>query len=247
MDTFLLFSILVLISIIVVLMLTLVDQMREVRNAVAPEATADGSGPHADGDPEEEAPSSPQDSSSAPDSAFAGLSGKRLWDLMTGKPLPDLDPAKATELRPRYQVILTKHIEELFGEGQGHAQSGGGSKPAANRRTITGLRGSVVSWMPQPQADAIYKAGYDAGTQPPAQTAATIRANLTEACNALFSRTGLDPNGQVIAKKLVPTSGEDSPLDNLSAEELAMLGEPSPVPALEAPPNKAASGAKAAA
>lgn len=247
MDTFLLFSILVLISIIVVLMLTLVDQMREVKNAVTPEATAQAGTSEADEGHDDTPTGAERDPAAAPDSAFAGLSGKRLWDLMTGKPLPDLDPQKAIELRPRYQVILTKHIEELFGEGQGHAQSGSGSKPAANRRTITGLRGSVVSWMPQPQADAIYKAGFDAGTQPPAQAGNAIRANLAEACNALFSRTGLDPNGQGIAKKLVPTSGEESPLDNLSAEELAMLGEPSAVPALEAPANKANTSTKAAA
>jgi hypothetical protein len=247
MDTFLLFSILVLISIIVVLMLTLVDQMREVKNAVAPEATQQaGASETQEGEDDPDAPAD-RDPAASPDSAFAGLSGKRLWDLMTGKPLPDLDPQKAIELRPRYQVILTKHIEELFGEGQGHAQSGGGSKPAANRRTISGLRGSVVSWMPQPQADAIYKAGFDAGMQPPAQAASVIRANLAEACNALFSRTGLDPNGQAVAKKLVPTSGEESPLDNLSAEELAMLGEPNAAPALEAPANKANTSTKAAA
>jgi hypothetical protein len=230
MDTFLLFSILVLISIIVVLMLTLVDQMREVRNAVTPAEAAAGQADLADEDAQDATPQA-TDPGAGPDGAFGGISGKKLWDLMTGKPLPDLDPSKATELRPRYQVILSKHIEELFHEGAEHSRSGS-PKPAANRRTIQGLRGAVVSWIPQPQADTIYQAGFDS-TKASDASLATLRSNLTEACNALFSRTGLEPNGTQLVQKLLP-GGSDNLLDSLSPEEAALLGDTSPQ-ALPAP------------
>jgi hypothetical protein len=231
MDTFLLFSILVLISIIVVLMLTLVDQMREVKNAVLPSDATDTEAHEDEGS--EEMPSATSDPGSGPDQAFGGISGKKLWDLMTGKPLPDLDPTKATELRPRYQVVLTKHIEELFQEGADHGKTGG-SKPASNRRTITGLRGSVVSWIPQPQADIIYQAGFDSLNG--AETGLTaLRSSLADACNILFSRTGLESKGAQLAKKLLPGGGENV-LDSLSPEEAALLGDVSPQ-ALPAPEN----------
>jgi len=224
MDTFLLFSILVLISIIVLLMLTLVDQMREVRNAVSPAEQAPSD--ETDGSVDDGAGAPASESIGAPDAAFGGISGKKLWDLMTGKPLPDLDPAKASELRPRYQVILNKHIEELFGEGAEHGRAGG-SKPAANRRTITGLRGSVVSWIPQPQADAIYQSGFDSA-KAGSEALQSVRSALADACNALYGRTGLENNGAETARKILP-GGTDDVLASLSPEEAALLGEPSQV------------------
>ena len=48
---------------------------------------------------------------------FMGLAAKKLWDAMTGRDAEGLDPDGLTELRSRYQMILSKHMEALYQAG----------------------------------------------------------------------------------------------------------------------------------
>lgn len=224
MNSILLFSILAMLAVIVLLMILIVDQVRGVHRAIVPELEEE---PEEVVPPKEEAKAEAKalvDEDGAdgapialaaeeqPDASYGNLVGKRLWDAMTGKPMPDVDDAKVAELKPRYHVVLTRHIEELFAEGLAAGQAGS-AKMAENKRKINGLRGTVISWIPQQYADAIYRAGFDAAgaTEVPAREA--IQANLSEAIEALCARTELRLS-EPLPSKLVPlvAGGSGEPL-----------------------------------
>ncbi len=220
MDTVLLFSILVLLAVVMVLMLMVVDHVRAVHQAVAPpmpnedelretftpalEAPEGGEAP-VDEKAEAQADAQVAQEDKA-DASFGALQGKRLWDGMTGKPVEGVEPEKIEELKPRYGVILTKHIQELVAEGAEHGKSGS-SKIASNRRKIKGLRGVVSSWIPQQHADAIYQAGFDSARVTEKNLDA-VRKGLEDVCDILFQRTGVDAKGAAWAKRLINLPGQ---------------------------------------
>lgn len=118
---------------------------------------------------------------------FAGLSAKKLWDAMTGRPPEDVPADSLGDVRTRYETVLIKHIESIFEEGKRDG-SMGVSSPPKNTRQITTLRGNVESWLPMPQVNAIYQCGVDAHQKPPEQHA-EVRMALDDACNQLFGKT----------------------------------------------------------
>lgn len=84
--------------------------------------------------------------------AWAGLSGRRLWDAMTGKPPDNMDAVTLADVRERYDLVLHRHIEALYQEGWRDGARGMSATPA-NTRLIATARGSVESWLPAPQAN----------------------------------------------------------------------------------------------
>ena len=96
-----------------------------------------------------------------PDSAeaFGGLSGKNLWDAMIGVPSPGWSQKKLAELRPRYELVLQKHMELLFEDGKFDGKEGF-SAPVRSDRMVTTLRGEVESWIPHEFASGLYNAGF---------------------------------------------------------------------------------------
>lgn len=239
MNSILLFSILAMLAVIMLLMILVVDQVRGVHRAIVPEleeepleeeeekpkdqkkeepvALVDEDG--ADGAPV------PLAAEEQPDASFGNLVGKRLWDAMTGKPLPDIDEGKVAELKPRYHIILAKHIEELFNEGLEDGRTGH-AKMAANKRKVKGLRGTVVSWIPQQHADTIYQAGFDAATATDPAARESIQTNLSESVEALCARTEMRLS-EPLPAKLVPLLDADGG----SAEPLQLEMAAQPVPA----------------
>lgn len=117
---------------------------------------------------------------------YAGLSGKKLWDAMTGRVPDGLDPSVLVDVRERFEVVLHKHIEAIFLEGRQDGQLGLNGEPK-NTKTITTLRGSVESWLPTSQVNSIYKCGLDTVQLPPEQWDA-VRQSLDEAGQALFGK-----------------------------------------------------------
>lgn len=124
---------------------------------------------------------------------FAGMSAKKLWDAMTGRPPEDVPPDSLGDIRSRYATVLTKHIESIFEEGKrdGHM---GVSSPPKNTRQITTLRGNVESWLPMPQVNAIYQCGVDIHLKPPEQHG-EVRMALDDACHQLFTKTQVELKG----------------------------------------------------
>jgi len=121
---------------------------------------------------------------------FLGLSSKRLWDAMTGRPDKGMDPLALFDLQGPYQVILSKHIEALYKEGYKHSQLGITEEPP-NTRQVSSSAGTVESWIPPAQAKAIYQCGVQAA-QTPELDWAPIRAALDEAGSYLYGKAQLD-------------------------------------------------------
>lgn len=127
--------------------------------------------------------------SATPSDPWSGLSGKALWDAMTGRPPAGMPAAVLQDLRPRYELVLHKHIQSLFDEGARDGPRGLSGEPK-NPRSIQTSLGPVDSWMPTPQANTIYKCGLDS-TQVAPEALASVRQALDEAGQLLFSKAQL--------------------------------------------------------
>jgi len=121
---------------------------------------------------------------------FLGLSSKKLWDAMTGRLDKSLDPLAVFDLQGPYQVVLSKHVEALYKEGFKDSQRGMTGEPK-NTRQITTSAGTVESWIPPAQANAIYQCGVQAA-QTPEINWGPLRDTLNEAGNYLYSKAQLD-------------------------------------------------------
>tara|TARA_S200000501_G_C20707248_1_gene692318 strand:- start:66 stop:860 length:795 start_codon:yes stop_codon:yes gene_type:complete len=137
-----------------------------------------------------------------PDDSFSGLFGKNLWDAMSGIPMTGLDPKTVALLKPRYELVLQKHIEILFEEGKSDGREGF-SMPVKNERLIQTIRGEIESWMPHKLAVGIYRIGYNLITEPD-EDLETFREELDKIGDDLFSATGIPPHP--ISKILMPTT-----------------------------------------
>ena len=133
---------------------------------------------------------------------FLGLSSKRLWDAMTGRPEKGLDPLAIFDLQGPYQVILSKHIEALYKDGFKDSQLGVTEEPQ-NTRQVTSSAGAVESWIPPAQANAIYQCGVQAA-QTPETNWAPIRAALDEAGRYLYGKAQLDASSP-LSEWLMPS------------------------------------------
>lgn len=136
------------------------------------------------------------------DNTWHGLSGKRLWDAMTGKKgVTTLDDAALAELRQAYELVLTKHIEALFTSGQTDARRQQNNQPSSVK-TVPSPRGQVQSWIPLNHANAIYRAGADS-IKSDIFEVERARMALDEAAQILFAQAGL-PSAQLFSELLMP-------------------------------------------
>ena len=92
------------------------------------------------------------------DGLFGELSGKKLWDAMSGIPIAGVDPQTVLNLKPHYEPVLRQHIEQTFWEGY-HAGQQGQSQQPPNKKMIPTPRGSLESWMPLHHLTSLYQAG----------------------------------------------------------------------------------------
>lgn len=127
-----------------------------------------------------------------PAAAFGGLTGKNLWDAMIGVPMPGWDQKKIAALRPRYELVLQKHVELMFEEGKLDGREGFAS-PVRCERLVPTLRGEIESWIPHEFASGIYRAGYALATTP-TEEQETIRRQVDIIGDGLFAAAGLPPN-----------------------------------------------------
>jgi hypothetical protein len=117
---------------------------------------------------------------------FGGLSGKKLWDALSGKPPEGWDADRIAEVRERYAAVLQKHIEILFGEGVSDAKSGLSGTPR-NTRMVSTLRGAVESWLPTAENNTIYQCGLEFAQITP-ETRAMMEQRLDDTCAALYQK-----------------------------------------------------------
>ena len=140
-----------------------------------------------------------------PADTFGGLSGRELWDAMLGVPLRGITAKDIIPLKPRYEVVLQKHLEILFEEGQ-HDGREGFSMPVRCERVVPTLRGDIESWIPHEFAVGIYKVGYSLITEPDEEHD-VLREKLDEIGDEIFSATGLPPHP--LSKLLMPFKEEE--------------------------------------
>lgn len=133
---------------------------------------------------------------------WGGLAGKVLWDAMTGKPVAGVAAGTVEFLRADYELILSKHIEGLFRDGQQDGRNGQ-ARQASPLRSITSTRGSVTSWMPPKSAGALYRAGVEAARADMYQ-AESLRMTIDEIAGDLFAQTGLSMGAPFSADLLPP-------------------------------------------
>ena len=261
MGSILLFSILAILAMMLLLMILVVDQVRGVHRAIVPEefdleddqtgadprqANGNGAAPAlalSDADGSEGAPL-PEENSDKPDTSFGTLVSKRLWDAMTGKPLPDIDEKLVEELRPRYHVLLARHCEELFNEGVENGKAGKASVPQ-NKHKVKGLRGSVISWIPQQHADTIYQAGYDSVSAQSDEARQAIQKTLLGALKVITTRTAMG-NAEALAEKLLPMNPSDAQDAEQARAGDGETPQPTAIPALTGPASSQAKGSEPA-
>jgi len=139
-----------------------------------------------------------------PADTFGGLSGRELWDAMLGVPLRGITAKEILPLKPRYEVVLQKHLEILFEEGQ-HDGREGFLMPVRCERIVPTLRGDIESWIPHEFAVGIYKVGYSLITEPD-EDHDILREKLDEIGDEIFSATGITPHP--LSKLLMPFKEE---------------------------------------
>jgi hypothetical protein len=136
---------------------------------------------------------------------FLGMSSKKLWDAMTGRPEKGMDPLALFDLQGPYQIVLSKHIEALYKEGFKDSQRGMNGDPK-NTKQIQSSAGLVESWIPPAQANAVYQCGVQAA-QTPASNWGPIRDALDEAGRFLYGKAQLDTSSP-LSEWLMPSAGE---------------------------------------
>jgi hypothetical protein len=183
------------------------------------------------------------------DNSWHGLTGKRLWDAMTGKKgITALDDAGLQALRQTYEDVLSKHIESLFRAGQADARKGGTVQPTAVK-TLATARGAVQSWIPLNHANALYRAGVDS-TKTDIYEVERARMTLDDTAQLLFSQTGLSlnqPFSDLLLGNGGSLTGQDPTVDSSAQATDAAAGsntwaEAPAATSMTAMPGAAASG-----
>jgi len=123
------------------------------------------------------------------DGLFGELSGKSLWDAMSGIPVPGVDSKFVGTLKPHYEPVLRQHIEQVFMEGFKHGKAGTAGVPT-NNRMIPTPRGSLESWLPMHHLASIYQAGVDFAANNP-DDLLRIQQSLDQVTAMIYARIGI--------------------------------------------------------
>ncbi len=123
------------------------------------------------------------------DGLFGELSGKKLWDAMSGLPQAGVDPQLVVNLRPHFEPVLRQHIEQTFMQGFQDAREGRQSIPGNNRMIVT-PRGKLESWLPMHHLATLYQAGADAAS-PQSQDRLRLQQTVDQVTSMLYARTSL--------------------------------------------------------
>jgi len=176
---------------------------------------------------------------------FGELSGKDLWDAMCGEKLEnseiEFDPADLDKKRPRYEFVLSKHLESLLEEGRFDARNGERSEAKAVLR-IQMLRGSVESYIPFAEASRLYEIGQELET--PTANIEKLKKETDEIVSEIFSKVSIEVPKDLLDSML---SMSQSIIES-NADDLDDVGDPEDDAALEleqlpAPDSDSESGA----
>jgi len=155
---------------------------------------------------------------------FGELSGKDLWQAMCGEELENsdivVDPAELDKKRPRYEFVLSKHLESLLEEGRFDARNGERSDAKAVLR-IQMLRGSVESYIPFAEASRLYEIGQELESNP--EKSEKLKTETSEIVDEIFAKVGMDVPSTLIDSMLSMTysiSEDESTFDDDLDDEM---------------------------
>ncbi len=127
---------------------------------------------------------------------FGNLSGEALWQAVIGAEFSGMDAVALARERAKYALVLSRHIEALFREGERDGPRGLAGQ-VNNTLRITMLSGSIESWLPPLIAQNIYQCGVDfAGSE--AAHWPSIRQELFTHSAELYQVAGLEFRSAVV-------------------------------------------------
>ena len=156
------------------------------------------------------------------DNGFLGLSGKVLWDAMSGTLPEGFRQADVVALKNRFEFILQNHISLVFKLGKDDGLAGNSQQTPSNPLDVKTLRGSLASWVPAQHVATIYRAGYESVTADEIGTQ-RLKAGVDETANTLFSQTGLTIK-QAFSEQLFPATVEATSVEKLIASDVNSSG-----------------------
>jgi hypothetical protein len=138
---------------------------------------------------------------------FNGLEGKALWDMLSGKTVPE--GVKADEIeqfRTQYAPVLLNSIKAAFNEGLNDGKFGQPRGNPKNDRQIKTLRVSINSWLPSHELSSLYNVGYDSA-RAEGDERARLRMTIVEVVQSLYGKLKI-AEAPGLAESLISTSTE---------------------------------------
>ena len=165
---------------------------------------------------------------------FGDLSGENLWKAMSGEDIEDeeIEVGDVDSLRPRYELVITRHIEMMLEDGRFDARAGERTAVKPLLR-IPMLRGSVESFIPFTEASRLYEIGQEVESKP--ENAEKLAAEVDEIVDDLFKKVQLERKNS-FGRTLLPmiehssTNEDDDDLDDLELPDAPDLDDPLALP-----------------
>jgi hypothetical protein len=176
---------------------------------------------------------------------FGDLSGENLWKAMSGEEIEDeeIEVGDVDSLRPRYELVITRHIEMVLEDGRFDARAGERT-PVKPLLRIPMLRGSVESFIPFTEASRLYELGQEVESKP--EKVEKLCAEVDDIVDDLFKKVQLERRSS-FGRALLPMT-EDSgldegtdDLDDLELPDAPDLDDPLALPPADADVQKDAS------
>lgn len=165
---------------------------------------------------------------------FGDLSGENLWKAMSGEEIDDEEIVvdNVDALRPRYELVITRHIEMILEDGRFDARAGERSAVKPLLR-IPMLRGSVESFIPFTEASRLYEIGQEIESKP--ENAESLVTEVDEIVDDLFQKVQLERKSSV-GRTLLPTTdskGGHDDLDDLELPDAPLIDDQLALPPAE--------------
>jgi hypothetical protein len=157
------------------------------------------------------------------DGLFADLTGKALWDAMSGIPVPGYPGDLVEKLRPHYEPVIRQHIEHVFMQGRQDGAKDAQSVPQ-NVRKFPTPRGSLESWLPMHHVASLYQVGFDDAQHP--ENWLSNQQTLDQVVAMLYARTGLileEPYSRHLMVRELPEIGDESASNTPETTDPALL------------------------
>ena len=165
---------------------------------------------------------------------FGDLSGENLWKAMSGEDIEDeeIEVGDVDSLRPRYELVITRHIEMMLEDGRFDARAGERTtvKPLVR---IPMLRGSVESFIPFTEASRLYEIGLEVESKP--ENAAKLAEEVDEIVDDLFQKIQLERKTS-FGRALLPAT--EDPDDDNDLDDLELPDAPGLEDQLALPPSE---------